>query len=68
MGREGVKLRAERLWVDPEFAKSIKVNARLEGMKIVDYTKKLNEGFEDLAKRKIEVDRKIRGNKYEFKF
>ena len=63
-----VKGRTERLWVDPDFAKIIKVNARLEGLKIVDYTKKLNEGFEELARRKVDVDKKIRGNKYEFKF
>lgn len=59
---------AERIWVDPEFARIIKINARLDGLKIVDYTKKLSVNFNELTNDKIVVDKKVRGLKYEFKF
>lgn len=60
--------RQTRLWVDPDFARIIKINARIEGLKIVDYTKNLGNNFEELTQKKVEVDKKIRGVKYDFKF
>lgn len=60
--------KAERIWVDPDFAKILKINASIEGLKIIPYTKKLSVSFDELTQKKIVVDNKIRGNKYEFKF
>lgn len=63
-----VKRSQTQIWVAPEFARIIKVNASLEGLKIIDYTKKLSTDLESLTEKKVEVDKKIRGTKYEFKF
>ena len=49
--------RQTQMWVDPDFARIIKINARIEGLKIVDYTKNLGNNFEELTQKKVEVDK-----------
>lgn len=59
-----------RLWVHPAFARTIKVNASLEGLKIIEYTEKISENLDNLIKKKedIKEDRKFKNEKYKFGF
>lgn len=52
------------MWVNPEFKNLIKANASMQGIKIVDYTKKLTEQLTMSYENKKEGKK----NAYWFKF
>lgn len=53
-----------RLWVDKDFARLLKTNASLNGMKIIDYTKCLNTGLIN----NIDSKNKQKKNEEKYKF
>lgn len=65
-----MKSRQVQIWVHPDFAKTIKVNASLEGLKIIDYTKKISENLDVLTqkKKKLSEDLEFKHEKYKFGF
>jgi len=52
-----------QMWVYPEFAQKIKIEAINSNKNIIDFTKELNDNFDEVFKCK-----KKERNKYEFKF
>lgn len=59
-----------QIWVHPAFARTIRVNASLEGLKIIDYTEKISENLDNLIKKKEQQkeDKKFKNEHYKFGF
>lgn len=53
-----------RIWVNPEFKNVVKANASIEGIRIVDYTKRLTDELNKYYGEKKEGKK----NAYWFKF
>lgn len=53
-----------QIWVYPEFAQKIKIEAVNSNKNIIDFTKELNDNFEEVFK----CNKKKEKAKYEFKF